>query len=158
MTLIKHRRMNRQTDWQGERNISSLWSITSWISISITGSLLGGTQPGVWVGGVKPPHCQQWLASSSTVWCLCIVFLPLLFSFTPVWNYTRICVQLNPPIFHLIILLSLPWCHHPPFYKHLHIFKYNVIKTEFTSTLVVESPHSHSNHSTNRKIIEWLRL
>lgn len=51
-------------------------------------------------------------------------------------------VQLKSPIFHLIILLSLPWFRHPPFHKHLTIFKYKVIRTEFTSTLVVESSHS----------------
>lgn len=153
MTLIKHCRMNRQTDWQGERDISSLWSITSWISISITSSLMGCTQPGAWVGGVKPPHCQQWLASSRPVWCLCIVFLRLQFSFTSVWNYTAFtCSSILP---HPSQNLALS--HDATTFLFTNV-KYKVIKTEFTSTLVVESPHSHSNHYTNQKIIEWLRL
>lgn len=139
--------MNRQTDWQGEQDISSLWSITSWISISITGSLMGCTKPGAWVGGVKPPHCQQWLASSSPVWCLCIVFLRLQFS-----NTAFTCSSILPHPSHNLALS------HDAATLLFTIFKYKVIKTEFTSTLVVESPRSHSNHYTNQKIIEWLRL
>lgn len=129
MTVIKHRRMNRQTDWQGERDTSSLWSITSWISISITGSLLGGTRPGAWVGGGKPPRCQQWLASSSAAWRLCVVLLLLLLSSTPVRNYTDFMVQhIPPPSSSLSRYLTPPTT---SLCKHFTIFKHNAITPNF---------------------------
>lgn len=135
MTVIKHRRMNRQTDWQGERDTSSLWSITSWISISITGSLLGGPRPGAWVGGGKPPRCQQWLASSSAAWRLCVVLLLLLLSFTPVRNYTDFIVQHipHPPPSYTSRSRYLAPPPPPPtsLCKHFTIFKHNAITPNF---------------------------
>lgn len=89
--------------------------------------------PGAWVGGVRPPHCQQWLASSSTAWRLCFVLLLLLFSLTPVSNHREfVCSTIFFfPVLHLPIFLSLP----PPLFlcKHLAIFKHNVITPKLSS-------------------------
>lgn len=122
--------MSRQTDLQWERDASSLWSDTSWISISITGILLGGPRPAAWVGGVKPPHCQELLASS-------IVFLLLLLSSTPERNCAGLTcgsILSFPPLPLGAIVLCEVIKHALPKY--------------------VGSPLSHISW----KLIEWLQL
>lgn len=133
---------DEQTDWLAGRARYFLPLKHYFLNFHFNHRLLATSweapSPGAWVGGVKPPHCQQWLASSSTAWHLCIVLLLLLFSFTPVRNYTEFACSTVSLLSILPILLSL-WCHRPLcLCKHLTIFKHNVITPNFPTVLHIE--------------------